>query len=259
MNMSDSDKKLHNPTMRVINILEEIDKSPNGLTLSELSERINSPKSTILPILHTLLLNGYLDVDEKLRYKIGIRTFLLGVSNYLDLRGLNIIEKEMESIVEACNEVCQLGKLVDFDVLYLAKVDSNQPVKLVSSVGKRLPAYATALGKALLSGCSDQEIREHYGDKLKPFTSKTITDVNVLLQQIQEIRKGKLAHEFGEINDEIGCIATPLKRGNEVIASISVSFPLYRATTEKLQLIETTLREKRPIIEELIKKLCLNL
>jgi len=257
--MANDNERLHNPTMRVINILEEIDNSPEGLTLSELAERINSPKSTISPIIHTLLAKGYLKVDEMLRYKIGIRSFLLGISSYLDFKGIRIITNEMQGIVDACNEVCQLGKLVDFDVLYLAIVDSKQPIKLVSSVGKRLPAYATALGKALLSKYSDEDLRAHYGNKLKPITKNTITDIEMLLKQIREIRRGKLASEFGEINEEIGCIATPLIKGDDVIASISVSFPLYRATEDKLRLIEKVLYEKRPIIEELIRKMDLTL
>ena len=134
-------------------------------------------------------------------------------------------------------------------------MDSEQPINLVSSVGKKLPAYATALGKALLSGYSDEEIKNYYLDKMKPITDKTIIDINMLLEQIDQIRKGDLSYEFEETTKDIGCLAIPLKKRDKVIASVSVSFPLYRASKEKLELIKKVLREKRTIIEQLINQL----
>ena len=255
MKEENNNKSLHNPTFRVIKILEALDKSLEGLTLSELSEKTNTPKSTISPIIHTLLRKDYITLDRSTsKYQIGMKSFLLGLS-HRSSNSIDIIKKEMEDIVDACNEVCQLGILVDFDVFYLAKVDSEQPINLVSSVGKKLPAYATALGKALLSGYSDEEIKNYYLDKMKPITDKTIIDINMLLEQIDQIRKGDLSYEFEEVNKDTGCLAIPLKKKDKVIASVSVSFPLYRASKEKLELIKKVLREKRTIMEQLINQL----
>lgn len=251
-----NNKSLHNPTLRVINILEAIEKSLDGLTLSEISEKTSTPKSTISPIIYTLLSKDYISLDKNTsRYKIGMKSFLLGLSYKSNSSSIEIIKKEMEDVVKACNEVCQLGILIDYDVFYLAKVDSEQPINLVSSVGKKLPAYATALGKALLSGYSDEKIKNYYLDKMKAINNKTITDINVLLQQIDDIRKGELAYEFEEINKDTGCFAVPLRKNNKVIASVSVSFPLYRASEEKLELIKKVLQEKRVVLEQLINQL----
>lgn len=259
--MTEKDKKnLHNPTLRVIDILETLDNHPEGLNLSELSEKTDIPKSTISPIIYTLLCKNYIILDGKTnKYKLDIKSFILGKSYLLNLNSIDIIKKEMEDIVNTCNETCQLGVLIDFDVLYLAKVDPNHPIKLVSSVGTKLPAYATALGKALLSEYSDTEIINHYKNNLEPITKNTITDINELLDQLAEIRKGKLAHDNAEINEEIGCRAVPLRKGGKIIAAISVSFPLYRASEDKIKLIEKTLLEKQVSIEQLIKQLDLKL
>jgi DNA-binding IclR family transcriptional regulator len=255
------EKKLHNPTLRVINILELLDEHPEGLTLTELSEKTDIPKSTISPIIYTLQNKNYIIVDKSSnKYKLDIKSFTLGKSYLLNLNSIDVIKKEMEDIVKICNETCQLGVLIDFDVLYLAKVDPNQPIKLVSSVGKKLPAYATALGKALLSDYSDSEIINYYKKhNLEPITKNTITDINELLKQINEVRKGKVAYDYAEINEDIGCRAVPLRKDGKIVAAISVSFPLYRATKDRIELIEKTLLEKQTVIEQLIKQLDLKL
>lgn len=68
----------------------------------------------------------------------------------------------MKAIVNQCAEICQFGILEHSDVLYLAKVDSPEPIRLSSSIGKRLPAYCTSLGKALLCEFSKEELQELY-------------------------------------------------------------------------------------------------
>ncbi len=68
----------------------------------------------------------------------------------------------MKDIVFVCGEICQLGVLDGSDVLYIEKTEPKQAIKLESYVGKNLPAYATALGKCLLSGLNDDEIRKLY-------------------------------------------------------------------------------------------------
>ena len=257
INMEKSnDRKLHNPTIRVIRIFEALNNSSSGLTLSELAKETDCPKSTISPIIYTLLSKNYIYKDKNTsKYNIGIKSFLIGSSYSSNCNSIDIVKKEMEDIVSSCNEVCQLGVLIDYNVFYLAKVDPEQPIKLLSYVGAQFPAYATAHGKALLSGCSNEDIEHTYKNGLKPFTKKTITDVNELLKQIEEIRKGGLAYEFEEINQYTGCFALPLRKNNKVVAAISISFPLFRASKEKLNLIENILYKKRIIIEQLINEL----
>lgn len=248
-------KQLHNPTIRVIKILEALDKFPKGFNLSELSEEINSPKSTISPIVNTLLLKDYIIQDKNTsKYKTGIKSFLTGLSYSSNYSSIDIVRNEMKDIVNICNEVCQLGILIDYDVFYLAKVDSEQPINLVSHVGKKLPAYATALGKALLTKYSNEYIKNFYKDGLKPITANTITDINILLNQIQQIRNGEIAYEVEEVNQQTACFAIPLRKSGEVIAALSISFPLFRASEEKKDLIKKVLYEKKIVIEQLINQ-----
>lgn len=252
-------KIYHNPTLRVLKILETLDRADSGMTLTEIAESIGAAKSTISPILLTLLDKGYINLDNKLqKYVIGLRSFQLGLGYSKNSNTVDYVRKEMEDIVNMCNEVCQLGVLIDFEVFYLAKVDSKQPINLISYVGQKLPAYATALGKALLSGYSDEHIMGYYGKELPKIQKNTITDVEVLIDEVDKIRNGGLAYEIEEVNVGTACVAVPLKKDGEVIASISISYPLFRASDDKLLLIERILWDKKHVIEHMIEQLDFN-
>lgn len=97
----------HNPTLRVLRILELIDANSGGLSLTEIANLLDLPKGTISPILKTLAATNYVVTDGSL-YKIGPHTFELGLSYASGQNALSIIRSEMRSIVSQVDEVCQM-------------------------------------------------------------------------------------------------------------------------------------------------------
>ncbi|EJX02042.1 transcriptional regulator, IclR family [gut metagenome] len=160
----------------------------------------------------------------------------------------------MEHLVSRCQETCQLAILDQGQVFYVEKVDSNQTIRTITRVGDRRPANATALGKALLSGLTDQEVRELYAEGLPHLTEQTITDMETLLAQLSEIRAGGFALEQGESTPQLACSALPLRQRDRVFAAMSVAVPLFRATEEKQALIRSCLLEAREAIELLAER-----
>lgn len=71
---------MHNPTLRVLGVLQEITKSPGGIRLSDLSRQLQIPKTTLLPIVQTLCQTHYLSVDEHGVYSAGTALFSLGAA-----------------------------------------------------------------------------------------------------------------------------------------------------------------------------------
>ena len=160
---------------------------------------------------------------------------------------IDIIQNEMYNIVKQCNEICQLGILEGKEVLYIAKVDSPNPIRLMSSIGSRLPAYTTSLGKSLISLCTLDELKRLYPDGLKPLTNDTIISIDKLYDQLQIVKKTSIAIERSEIHPDISCISTPLIKGNKVIAAVSVSIPNFRYNDEKRQQISNILLESKNV------------
>ncbi len=102
----------------------------------------------------------------------------------------------MQEIVNRCDEICQLGILDGPDVLYIEKKEPDQAIRITSYVGKALAASATALGKVLLSGLSDEMIRELYTHGLTRYTEKTTVDIETLLEQVKIVKAKGYAHEM---------------------------------------------------------------
>jgi DNA-binding IclR family transcriptional regulator len=244
----------HQPTLRVMNILELLADFPEGLTLSEIANHIGSSKSTVLPIVHTLAQRRFIFLNKKdRRYTIGIASYCVGSVYNAGKNAFAFIKNEMTRITGKTGEVCQMGVLDNGYVLYIAKVDSNEPIRIASFVGKRLPAYCTALGKAMLSSKTIGEIKRLYPDGLVSYTSRTITDFSVLEAQLEEIRLNGVAYENGEITDQIECFAAPIYAETGLLGAISVSAPSFRLTDAKKGMIFSALQESRTRIETYLK------
>lgn len=240
----------HQPTLRVMNILELLADFPEGLTLSEIAKRIGSAKSTVVPIVHTLARRRFVFLNKKTRrYRIGIASYCVGAVYNTGKSSFAFIKNEMNDIAGKTGEVCQMGILDKGQALYIARVDTDEPIRIASFVGKRLPAYCTALGKAMLSSKTIEEIKALYPEGLTPYTSRTITDFSMLERQLAEIRLKGWAYENGEITDQIECFAVPIYAHKNPLGAISVCVPSFRITEEKKELICSTLKESRARIE----------
>ena len=241
----------HRATARVLDILESLSGSEEGLTLTELSQALDAPKSSLFPIVHTLEERRYLRQDDGTgRYTMGPRALVLGAAFSAD-RGLAPITQVMKEVASKCQETCQMGILDQDRVLYVAREDAPQPIRLISWVGTRLPANATAVGKALLSGLTNEEVRALYAGGLPRLTEQTITDVETLLAQLEAVRRGELAMEREESTDQLACWAAPLRRKGTVFAALSISVPLFRCREEKIELVRRSLLTAQAEIEKL--------
>ena len=127
----------HRATARVLDILESLSGSEEGLTLTELAQALDAPKSSLFPIVHTLEERRYRRQDQGSgRYTIGLAALMLGTA-FSSGRGLPLVTQMMKELVERCQETCQLGILDRGKVLYVERVDSNQAIRLISRVGIR--------------------------------------------------------------------------------------------------------------------------
>ena len=115
----------------------------------------------------------------------------------------------------------------------------------------QLDGMAQYLGLALLSGLTDDEVRQLYaGYRFFPYTPNSIMDLDTLIAALQDIRSAGIAYESEESTAEICCVAVPLAENGQVKAAISVTTPKFRYTDEKKQQITQLLLKKRQLIEE---------
>lgn len=247
-------ENLHAPTLRVLRLLERLAESDQGLTLTELANATCMTKGTIFPIMKTLAATNYVQLDASLRYTLGMNMCVFAGSFSRSNAWMGVIHNEMQNIVDSCDEICQLGVLDGLYVLYIDKIEAERNVRLVSFIGKRLPAQNTALGKALLAGVADAELREMFqGTAFVRRTENSVASIDDFLEQIRFTRENGYAMDDGELDRETKCYAVPVRQHGRAIAAISVSMPEFRCTKEKTQLILEQLFEKQNRIEGFLR------
>jgi len=244
---------MHMPTYRVISILNVLANSQEGYTLSEITRRTGILTGTISPILKTMLEEGFLEMTPTgNRYKIGIQAYYIGLAFSSGNSTLELVRKEMEVLSRVCGETCQLGVLRGGEVFYLVKVEGNESVRVVSDVGGSLPAYATALGKAVLSQFSGEELKALYPEGLQKLTGNTVTVLEELEGQMAAIRETGFSYEEGESGEHTSCIGTPIYQSGNIVAGLSVVYPTFRKSEEHMRIIEAALVRCREHIEKII-------
>ncbi|HEY7617647.1 MAG TPA: IclR family transcriptional regulator [Terriglobales bacterium] len=231
--------------IKALGILECLGTSESGSTLTEISSKLKIGKSTVHRLLATLRDHDFVWLEPySSRYILGAR--VLQLSEQLSRQ--SILVRHGESILSrlsrAAGETCNLGVLDGRSVLYLVIKESNNPLRMTGSVGKRLPAHTTALGKALLCGLSAEELSRLYAktQKLEAPTEKSIATVSELMEHINKQRNAAAVFEYEETYPGVMCIGAPVRaHGGKVIAAISIAFPRNRVNSKKLQEFKTLL------------------
>ncbi|EQD37767.1 transcriptional regulator, IclR family, partial [mine drainage metagenome] len=140
---------------RVVILLDALAHSPPGLSFSDLLISTDIPKSSLHGLLKTLLRRRIVAFDERSKtYMIGTKLWELAMAYTRQLQIVPLAWPDIEELSQKVGETVQMGVLDGADIVYIAKAESRHPLQMVSHVGSRLPAYATAIGKALLAGLS---------------------------------------------------------------------------------------------------------
>jgi len=219
---------------RALDILELLSGHGDGFTLSEIAQELEIPPSSLHGILRVLVARRYLaPPDVKRRYRLGAKVIELG-AGYLGGSGLYTEARRlMRDLADLTHETVQLAVLEHGQVLYLDTIEGRHSMRVISPIGERLPAHATAAGKALLSVLSDDEVAELYKDTPpQRYTRRTITSVADLLRDLHEARRFGLARDTEEYVEGLTCVATlVMDRAGQDVA-VSVSVPTARMTPE---------------------------
>jgi len=214
---------------RTVELLELLSRTSEPLTLSEIQRELCYPKSSLFVLLRTLVARGWVETDRRgTGYSIGVRALLVGTS-YLDrdpvIRAATRVLEELRAEV---NETVHLARLDGADVVYLASRESAHQLRLTSRVGRRLPAHATSLGKALLAERTDEAIDTILPAELVALTPQTLTDRKALFADLAETRERGYSVERGENTAGLGCFAVALDYKSPASEAISCSVPSVR-------------------------------
>ncbi len=228
----------HNQSIkRASRILKALGDSRSKLGLVELSELVDLPSSTVYRMLSTLEEEGLVERDsEDNKYRLGLELFRLGSTVVKDMRLVREAHPLMQHVADICGETVNLGILRDFSVLYLEKIESEAPLRADLVVGALVPAYCTALGKALLAYLPEPQLDELLANNpLRQIGPNCITSPTQLKEELSRIRQRGYSIDDEEFSAGIRAIGAPIwNRRNHVIAGIAIAGPASRLSLERL-------------------------
>jgi len=224
---------------RAVDILELVASRP-GQTLTQLAEALEIPKSTCFTIINTLLARSLLSQDSfSGRFHLGVTTIQLGGACLRELDVRKVARPHMERLVTATRETAILAVLQepDLSVIYIEKVDSPEVVALALELGRRVPSYCSALGKALLAHVPAHRLEQYLKSRtFKAMTPRTLTDPDELRAHLQTVRQVGYAINDLELDNEGWGIACPIfDHTGQAVAALSVAGPIYRFTPDRLE------------------------
>jgi len=214
-----------------LSVLELLLQQGSAMNMTELSEKLELYPSTIHRILDTLKHRGYVEQDSHTqKYQLGLKALELGMAKLHQMDLVREATPYLKELENQCNETVHLGVLEAGEVLYLAKEESSQTIRMISYVGKRAPLHCTALGKVLLAYLPVEERKKMLSKKVLPrLTENTITDKRELEKELGKVREQGFALDREENEKDVCCVAAPIRNyQGEVIAALSISSPIFR-------------------------------
>jgi len=219
-------------SFEIIEALIELD----GAGATEITEYVDSTKSTVYNHLQTLLNRGYV-VRENGAYDVGLKFLRVGEYARSSHEISQVGPDEVDKLAEKTNEMANLVVEEHGQGVFIYRAKGSDAVHMDTHTGKRLPLHTTAFGKAILAHLPEERVDniiETHG--LEKHTERTITDRETLLEQLDTIRKRGYALDREERLNGLRCVASPIINDSEkAISAVSVSGPKDRLRDERFE------------------------
>jgi len=234
---------------RLLGLFDVLAKSKDGMSLAELNQALQSPKSSLLNLLRPLVIDGYLACENG-RYRLGPSVFRLAANIMSVWNFSSTMRPYLEELAESSGESVYVGVLdtVGSVITYVDTIESAKSVRFSVPVGAARPLYSTAAGRVLLA-FGDPDWVDNYlrNTKIAAYTPYTVTSRKALREELEKIRKTRISVSMGETFPESGAIAAPIFGADgKLIAAIAIGAPVSR--------LEPRLADLRPIIADIASR-----
>ena len=219
--------------MRVIQVFSA---SEPELRLSRVAELTGLTRASSRRLLLTFERLGFVESDGVL-FRLTPRVLRIGYSYLSSLPFSEHIQGELRSLAEEFNEACSAATLDGDEIVYVARVPAKRTMSLTLTVGSRLPAYPTSMGRVLLAGLPDEMLDEYLARvKVEQLTPNTVSDSDRLRAIIAETRVSGFAIVDGEREIGVRSAAAPIHNASgDVLAAINISVNAARVPLDYLK------------------------
>ncbi len=232
---------------RAVAVLDLLASEGSPLGPNAIARRLGLPKSSVANICATLVDSGLLRAVDG-GVALGQRLAQFGAAYLGSVDQVRLFQDSCALLDTGASDTAQLAMLTEgLGVVYLAKREGLYPVQLASAPGRTLPATCTATGKAMLASLEDEELAERlaHAGPLPRLTPKSLTSINQLKAELENIRRRGYALDNEEVIEGVVCVAVAIGRRSRADPLLAVSITILkpRATTALLAKLAEELRE----------------
>jgi len=247
-----TDKYNIKSVMRCFQILDLAAASDHPISIQDVCEALDTNTNMAFRLLASLVSSGYMVKDENSGlYATSLKTLQLSRNALVSLEIRKLTMPYLELLWNQYPKAnINMGVFHLDEILVVDRIDSLNLPRTYFTPGKALPFHCTGLGKMLTCEMDGNQLDELIAKKgLKSFTSKTITEPNILKEELGRVRLDQVARDRNEYVLKDNCNAAPIRdRTGRIIAAISISaFENYMSVQE----IEDTI----PAIQETARKI----
>lgn len=206
------------------------------LSLPQVVKLSGQPKTSVHRMLCSLEETGFLRRNADGAYELGFVFLQFGhaVAERLDIRkiSLPVMQRLGLEIGEAVNLIVRDGN----EAIYVEKVDTKEPVRVYTAIGRRAPLYGGACPRILLTYMPEEELQDYLSEvKLERFADNTITDLQQLRRVIAEDRENGYTISHSELYNYTSAVGAPIfDHSGKIVAGLSIVGPENRYRAEYL-------------------------
>ncbi|TCP31703.1 IclR family transcriptional regulator [Scopulibacillus darangshiensis] len=222
------ERYLSNSLVRGLEILKMFNAERRSLSLVEISNHLGVGRTTPYRILYTLQAMGYLRQDDSTkRYELTPRVMELGFAYLNSLQLPEVAQRYLEELRDETGASVHLGVLDNFEVIYIERLPGKTTTTVNITVGTRLPAYSTTLGKIILAYQPKEVVEKILSPEYISDTDKDpVAMILKLKKELNEIRNQGYSLSNGDFESGINSVAAPIFNSKgSVIASVNVAAP----------------------------------
>ncbi|MDR9754825.1 pca regulon transcriptional regulator PcaR [Pseudomonas sp. SZMC_28357] len=222
---------------RGLAVVQAFQERKRHLTIAQISHRTEIPRAAVRRCLHTLIKLGYATTDGR-TYSLLPKVLTLGHA-YVSSTPLAVsAQPYLDRMSDLLHEACNMATLEGDDILYIARSATTQRLISVDlSVGGRLPAYCTSMGRILLAALDDSSLGEYLERAdLQAKTSRTLHTPETLLECLQQVRQQGWCIVDQELEQGLRAIAVPVyDASGQVVAALNASTHAGRVSRSDLE------------------------
>ncbi|AYZ63123.1 IclR family transcriptional regulator [Burkholderia multivorans] len=220
---------------RGLAVIRAFDANRPEQTLTEVASATGLTRAGARRILLTLQTLGYVDADGRL-FRLTPKILELGFAYLTSMPFWNLAEPVMEQLSAQIHESCSAAVLDRTEIVYVLRVPTHKIMTINLSIGSRLPAYCTSMGRVLLSALDDATLDATLAQSgIRAHTARTVTELGELKAAIALVRQQGWAIVDQELEVGLLSISAPIRnRRGQIIAAMNVSGNAQRHTAKQM-------------------------